>query len=323
MDPALRSTRPPPPPPPHPPRPPRQPPRPPRPYLPLWRVLREDEWPRLAELVPGRRPGSVRPFVIVLLVPCMWWLTAALVLFYTVARSARRVARGSFPRHPQGRIEDGAVLKVQRARAWAAVAASGGLVAVYGGVSEAWDQFVQRLYLAPWLALASAILVAAILFAAARRQRRLLMRAHFKNAGLTVLKYVGAWLLVPALFIGSLMAMTVLPSTVTENSLIFLYVAALAIWTPFWWVVYFLCFASGPAVRNAFSLSALHPALPPLTTSVAVWVFALVSQATGGPPPFPQPLADCAVLTGPATVTVVAVWEMYRLRQRHGVRWRG
>nr|WP_245241725.1 hypothetical protein [Streptomyces sp. NEAU-H3] len=253
----------------------------------------------------------------------MWWLTVPLLVFYQVARSARRVARRSFPRHPRGRIVDDAVLRAQRIRAWAAVAVSGGLLAVYGGVSDAFDQFVQRLYLAPWLALASAVLVAAALYGIATRQRRLLMRAHFRDGGLTVLKYVGAWLLLPALFVGSLTALSsVMPQTVTEGNLLFVCVAALVIWAPFWWIVYFVCFASGPAVRNGFSFSALHPALPALTTGIAVWVFALVSQSAGGLPPFPQPVAISAVLGGPVTVSVLAWWEIHRLRRRHGMRWR-
>lgn len=280
MGPDSRNRRPPLPPlpPPHPPRPPLPPPDPPRPYRPLWQVLRDDEWPRLGELAARPRPGTLRPFFVVLLVPCMWWLTVPLALCYAVAKSARRVARRSFPRHLQGRVHDDAVLRTQRIRAWVAVAVSVGLIAVYGGAAQAWKQFLQRLYLAPWLALASSVLMAGAMYGIATRQRRQSMRAHFWNAGLTVLKYVGAWLLLPTLFLASLMSMTALPGTLTENSLLFVCVVALAIWTPFWWMVYFVSFASGPAVRNAFSLSALHPGLPALTTTVAVWVFAFVSH---------------------------------------------
>lgn len=259
----------------------------------------------------------------VLLVPCMWWLTIVLVLSYEVARSARRVARRAFPGRPAGRVEDHTVLTVQRIRAWVALAMSGGLLAVYGGASDAWDQFLQRLYLAPWLALASAVLAAAVLYWVARRRRRLLMRAHFRDAGLRILGYIGAWVLVPLLCLAALGAMRALSDTNGEVNIFLMYLPLLALWTPFWWTVYFLCFASGPAVRNGFTLSALHPALPVLATCAAVWVFAFVSRATGGPPPFPGPLAVCAVFGGPASVTVLAWWEIHRLRHRHGMCWRG
>ncbi|MDT0435147.1 MULTISPECIES: hypothetical protein [Streptomyces] len=253
----------------------------------------------------------------------MWWLTVALVLFYEVARSARSVARRFFPWRPQGRVEDVPVLRAQRVRAWVALVVSGGLLAVYGGMSDAWEQFLQRLYLAPWLALASAVLVAGALYGAARPHRRRLMRTHFKSAGLRILGYAGAWILLPALLIGSLLAMSAMLEPVAQTSLLLAYLIVLALWTPFWWTVHFVCFASGPAVRNAFSLSALHPALPPLTTSAAVWVFVLVSQLTGDLPPFPEPIALCAVTGGPVSVTAVACWEIYRLRRHHGMQWRG
>ncbi|MHC3819550.1 hypothetical protein [Streptomyces sp. DT9] len=251
----------------------------------------------------------------------MWWLTLVLVISYEVARSARRIARRVFPSRPEGRIEDRTVLKVQRVRAWVAIAMSGGLLALYGGVSDAWNQFAQRLYLAPWLALGSAVLVTAVLYCAARRERRLLMRAQFRGARLSILGYVGAWVLVPVLFVATFMTTgALLPHTVTESTLFLMYVPLLALWAPFWWIVYFLCFASGPAVRNGFSLSATHPALPALATCAAVWVFALVSRSSGGPPPGPEPLV---VFCGPASVTALAWWEIHRLRHRHGMRWRG
>ncbi|WP_420036084.1 hypothetical protein ACN2WE_31130 [Streptomyces sp. cg28] len=215
------------------------------------------------------------------------------------------------------------MLKAQRIRTWAALAVSGGLLAVYGGVSDAWEQFLQRLWLAPWLALASGVLIAGAIYGAARRHRRRLMVTHFKSAGLRILGYVGAWVLLPTLLIGSLLAMSTMLEPVTRISLLLAYLIVLALWTPFWWIVHFLCFASGPAVRHAFNLSTLHPALPPLTTSAAVWVFALVSQSTNDLPPFPEPIAVCAVVGGPVTVTALARWEIYRLRRHHGMQWRG
>ncbi|WP_240649148.1 hypothetical protein [Streptomyces sp. Z26] len=261
--------------------------------------------------------------VLVLLVPCLWWLTGVLVIAYQVARSARRIARRVFPTRPVGRIEDHTVLRVQRVRAWVALAMSGALLAAYGGASDAWRQLMQRLYLAPWLALASAVLVAAVLYGAARPGRRLLMRAHFRSAGLSILKYVGAWALLPLLFGAAFTGMDVLmPHSVTETTLPVVYVLALAYWSPFWWIVYFLCFASGPALRNGFNLSAMHAALPALATSGAVWVFALVCRITAGPPPGPEALASCIPFCGPVSVTALAWWEIHRLRHRHGMRWR-
>ncbi|MFF0627868.1 hypothetical protein [Streptomyces sp. NPDC004296] len=55
---------------------------PPQTYIPLWRRLREDEWPPLDEVLRGPR-GQMRPRVLLmLLLPCLWWLTVPLLVGY-------------------------------------------------------------------------------------------------------------------------------------------------------------------------------------------------------------------------------------------------
>ncbi|MCF3172283.1 hypothetical protein IPZ61_02935 [Streptomyces sioyaensis] len=261
--------------------------------------------------------------LLVLLLPCLWWLTVPLLVGYQLARTARRMARRVFPAHPEGHVEDPEVLRVQRVRACAGLAMSGALLAAFGGwkdVGDAWQQFLQRLLFAPWLALLSAALVVALLFWAARPGTRQAMRTQLWPAGRSALWYFGAWTLVPLLFTAAGEGMGLLPS----SAHVLLWVSVMFVcWAPFWWVIFFLCFASGPALRHAFNLSALHAALPALVTSVLVWVFAFLGLSAGGLPPGPVPFAVCAFLGGPVSVTAVAWWEIHRLRRRHGVRWRG
>ncbi|MFG1670198.1 hypothetical protein [Streptomyces sp. Y7] len=296
---------------------------PPRPYTPLWRRLREDEWPPLGEVLRGRRE-QVSPWVVLaLFLPCLWWLTVPLLVGYQLARVARRWARRVFPARPAGRVEDPQVLRVQRVRAWLALAMSGLLLAVFGGwddLAEAPGEFLQRALFAPWLALLSAVVVVALLFCTARPGTRRAMRAHLWPAGRSALCYFGAWTLVPLLFVAAADGMNLLPS----GTHVFVWASVMFVcWAPFWSVIFFLCFASGPALRYAFNLSALHAALPAVVTSVLVWVLAFLSLSTGGLPPGPVPLAIGAFLAGPVSVTAVACWEIHRLRLRHGVRWRG
>ncbi|MGW6961864.1 hypothetical protein [Streptomyces chartreusis] len=296
---------------------------PPRPYTPLWRRLREDEWPPLGEVLRGRREQVPQWVVLVLVLPCLWWLTVPLLTGYQLARSARRLARQVFPVRPPGLVEDPVVLRVQRVRAWLALAMSGLLLAVFGGwddLAEAPGQFLLRLLYAPWLALLTAAVVVALLFCAARPGTWQTMRTRLWPAGRSALWYFGAWTMVPLLFTAAAEGMGLLPSGV--NVLLWASVMFVC-WAPFWWVVFFLCFASGPALRHAFNLSALHAALPALVTSVLVWVFAVLGLSAGGLPPGPVPLAVCAFLGGPVSVTAVAWWEIQRLRLRHGVRLRG
>ncbi|AJC54793.1 hypothetical protein [Streptomyces sp. 769] len=98
---------------------------PPRPYTPLWRRLREDEWPPLDEVLRGRREQMSPWVLLVLLLPFLWWLTVPLLVGYQLARTARRMARRVFPVRPEGHVEDPEVLLVQRVRAWAALVMSG------------------------------------------------------------------------------------------------------------------------------------------------------------------------------------------------------
>ncbi|QTZ95835.1 hypothetical protein SU9_001450 [Streptomyces auratus AGR0001] len=262
-----------------------------------------------------------------LLFPCLWWLTVPLLVGYQLARTARRMARRVFPVRPEGHVEDPEVLRVQRVRAWVGLAMSGVLLAVFGGwqdVADAQQQFLNRLLFAPWFALLSAAVVVALLFWAARPGARRAMRTQLWPAGRSALSYFGAWTLVPLLFTTAGKGMSLQPSSANGLPGVLLRASVMLMcWAPFWWVIFFLCFASGPALRHAFNLTALHAALPALVTSVLVWVFAFLGLSTGGLPPGPVPLAVCAFLGGPVSVTVVAWWEIHRLRRRHGVRWRG
>ncbi|MER5790568.1 hypothetical protein [Streptomyces sp. NPDC001980] len=300
---------------------------PPPPYTPLRRRLREDEWPPLGEVLRGRRQ-QVRPGVLlVLLFPCLWWLTVPLLVGYQLARTARRMARRVFPVRPAGQVEDPEVSRVQRVRAWTALVISGVLLAVFGSwqdVAGAQKQFLDRLLFAPWLALLSAAVVVALLFCVATPGTRLAMLTRLWPAGRSALWYFGAWTLVPLLFMAAAEGMGLLPSSANGMFGLLLWVSVMFVcWAPFWWVIFFLCFASGPALRHAFNLSSLHAALPALVTTVLVWAFTFLGLSSGGLPPGPVPLAVCAFLGGPVSVTALAWWEIYRLRQRHGVRWRG
>nr|WP_228775517.1 hypothetical protein [Streptomyces klenkii] len=281
----------------------------------------------MGEVLRGRREQVHGGVLLVLVLPCLWWLTVPLLAGYQLARTARRMARRVFPVRPEGHVEDPEVFRVQRVRAWAALVISVGLLTVFGSrkdVAEAQKQVLERVLFAPWLALLSAAVVVALLFWAARPGARRTMRTQLWPAGRSALWYFGAWTLVPLLFIAAGKGMGLLPSS--ANGLFGLLLRASVMfvcWAPFWWVIFFLCFASGPALRHAFNLSAVHAALPALVTSALVWVFAFLGLSSGGLPPGPVPLAVCAFLGGPVSVTALAWWEIHRLRRRHGVRWRG
>ncbi|WP_307835444.1 hypothetical protein [Streptomyces adelaidensis] len=282
----------------------------------LLRRMRGDEWPPLREFLSGLR---LHGCLWAMAVMCAWPMVVGLLVGYPLARSARRPARRIFPSGGHRRLADDGVARVQRTRAWTATVMSLLILAAYGkpeDVDQAQQQFMMRLTITPWLLLLSAPVVVAALFRLSSPAARRAMRPHLRTAGKSALWYVGAFTTVPLLGGAIYYAHTYMGEDV-------------GLWGPFvllvplLWVLLFIVFATGPAVRSAFNTADVHAALPALLTGALVWEFAAIGLATGGPPPGPPLVQLAALVGGPASVTVVAWWEVRRLRTRYGVRLRG
>lgn len=301
---------------PYPPHPPYMPPPPP--YGPpptLVRRLREDDWPPLREFLSGLR---LHGCLWALAAMCAWPMVVGLLVGYPLARSARRPARRIFPSRPRHRTLDDDVLRVQRRRAWTATLMSLLILAVYGkpeDVDQAQQQFMMRLTVSPWLLLLSAPVVVAALFRWSSPDARRAMRAPLRTAGRSALWYVGAFTVLP------LLAGAIYYTRTRLDQDLNLW-APLALLLPLLWVLLFVVFATGPAVRSAFNTVDVHPALPALLTGALVWEFSAINLAVGGLPPGPPVVQLAALIGGPASVTAVAWWEIRRLRTRYGVRLR-
>ncbi|WP_217184591.1 hypothetical protein [Streptomyces sp. AC495_CC817] len=279
------------------------------------RRLREDEWPPLREFLSGLR---LHGCLWVLAAMCAWPMVVGLLVGYPLARSARRPARRIFPSRPRHRPLDDDVTRLQRRRAWTATAMSLLILAVYGkpeDVDQAQQQFMMRLTISPWLLLLSAPVVVAALFRWSSPDVRRAMRAPLSTAGKSALWYVGAFTAVP-LLCGAIYYTRV--HLAPDMNLW----APLALLVPLLWVLLFIVFATGPAVRSAFNTVDVHAALPALLTGALVWEFSAINLAVGGLPPGPPLVQLAALVGGPASVTAVAWWEIRRLRTRHGVRLR-
>ncbi|MFI2368254.1 hypothetical protein [Streptomyces sp. NPDC018833] len=300
-------------------------PPPPYPYVPppyvppyrppatsLWQRFREDEWPPLREVM-RRIPLPGCAWIVMLF--CVW---PALILFicYPLARSARTKARRAFPANAHRRIQDPDVMRVQKFRAWIALAASFAILVAYGTEadwSQVQDQALFRLALTPWLLLLTAPVVIAVLLRLAPAHARAGMRARVRPAVRLALRYFGAFTAVPILFAGLIFLSRALPDGVPSTLLSFALLLLVL------WVLFFVAFASSAVVRGAFNTAEIHAALPALLTGVLVWELAAINLATAGMPPGPPLLQICAVIGGPASVSAVAWWEVVRLRRRYGV----
>ncbi|MEU6762276.1 hypothetical protein ABZ916_07095 [Streptomyces sp. NPDC046853] len=233
-------------------------------------------------------------------------------------RSARRRAEAIFNQPGAGRVEDRIVTRVQLWRAIAGAIASLGLIYAYGaddGWSGVANDGVVKVILAPLLLiLTGPLVVLGFIRYAPASQRRLLrsrLRAPLKAVGW----YIGILVGVGLVLAGSAVLLKQNYGTLLNG------LVALVLLIGLVWLLPFLFFASAYAARYAFNTSNVHAALPAALTVVLVWELMLCSLALDGGLPHGPPAAQwCAVLGGPVSVTAVALWELHRMRTRHGVR---
>jgi hypothetical protein len=257
---------------------------------------------------------------LVLLAPCAWFVLLPLVAGYSFARSARLRAHRLFPPRGECRIEDRQVTWLQKTRAWTAAALTVLLLTLYGrpeDVGEAQQQYMMRLAITPPLLLLSAPFVIAFLFRWATPETKADMRPRVRAAGRSAMWYIAAVTAVPLAVVGlSAAEETGTVASAGETGVPWI---TLSLFLPLVWVLFFLAFATGPAVRTGFNTAAVHATLPALLTGVLVWEWAVISLLAGGLPPGPPLIQILAFLGGPASVTAVVWWELRVLRTRHGV----
>ncbi|MEU1667150.1 hypothetical protein ABZ547_26835 [Streptomyces sparsogenes] len=243
-------------------------------------------------------------------------------MLYPLARIGRRKARQLFPA-PAHRIQDAAVLRVQRARTWTAAVIGFMILSVYGkpgDMTQAQEQYLLRLMITPWLVILTAPVVLAVLFRRAAPHVRQAMEVRLTAALWSAIWYFGIFTLVPVLALAAHYGGQFSgPLTTTSMGLLLFKLLAFGVFGPVIWALGLVLVSTGPAFRSAFNTSGLHPALPAILTGALVWEFMAVSLATGGLPPGPPLVGVCALLGGPVSVTAVAWWEIHRLRTRYGI----
>ncbi|MFD6431342.1 hypothetical protein [Streptomyces venezuelae] len=236
-------------------------------------------------------------------------------------RSARRRAEAIFNRPGAGRVEDRLVTRVQLWRAIAGAAATLYLIYTYGaddGWSGVANDGVVKLILAPLLLIFTGPLVVLAFIRYAPADQRHVLRSRLGAPLKAVGWYVGILAGVALVLAGSALLLKQNYGTLLNG------LVALALLIGLIWLLPFLAFASAYAARYAFNTANVHAALPAALTVVLVWELMLCSVALEGGLPHGPPAAQWgAILGGPVSVTAVALWELHRMRTRHGVRIRG
>ncbi|MFH8486838.1 hypothetical protein [Streptomyces longisporoflavus] len=233
-------------------------------------------------------------------------------------RSARRRAEALFNRPGAGRVDDRLVTRVQLWRAIAGAVASLLLIYTYGaddGWSGVANDGVVKLILAPLLLILTGPLVVLGFIRYAPAEQRSLLRSRLRAPLKAVAWYLGILAGVGLVLAGNAVLLKQNYGTLLNG------LVALALLIGLIWLLPFLLFASAYAARYAFNTSNVHAALPAALTVVLVWELMLCGVALEGGLPHGPPAAQwCAVLGGPVSVTAVALWELRRMRTRHGIR---
>ncbi|MFJ8018132.1 hypothetical protein [Streptomyces sp. NPDC096339] len=233
-------------------------------------------------------------------------------------RSARRRAEAIFNQPGGGRIVDPLVTQVQLGRAIAGAVASFLLIYTYGadgGWSGVLNDGVVKVILAPLLLILTGPLIVLGFIRYAPATQRHLLRSRLHAPLKAVAWYIGILVGVGLVLAGSAVVLKQNYGTIVNG------LVALGLLLALLWLLPFLLFSSAYAARYAFNTCNVHAALPAVLTVVLVWELMLCSVALeGGMPPGPPFAQWCAVLGGPVSVTAVALWELRRMRTRHGVR---
>ncbi|MEU1125105.1 hypothetical protein ABZ371_16445 [Streptomyces sp. NPDC005899] len=89
------------------------------------------------------------------------------------------------------------------------------------------------------------------------------------------------------------------------------------------WLVPFVFYGIAQSLVHVFRTADLHETVPPLLASLLVWEVALFDVFRGAYDGVPLGARVAFTLGAPLSVSAVAMWELRRLRRRHGITLRG
>ncbi|MFD6972274.1 hypothetical protein [Streptomyces sp. NPDC059949] len=85
------------------------------------------------------------------------------------------------------------------------------------------------------------------------------------------------------------------------------------------WLAPFALYGITQSLVHVFRTADLHETVPPLLATLLVWEVALFDMFRGAYDGVPFGVRVAFILGAPLTVTAMAMWELRRLRTRHGI----
>ncbi|MFJ2291689.1 hypothetical protein ACIOG7_08240 [Streptomyces sp. NPDC087894] len=231
------------------------------------------------------------------------------------------VGRAVFTPSRPDRVHDPAVKKTQVVRTVLGMGAIVWMLLSYGLASDADavmdDRFGQIRTTLITLAVTFPVAVAVFIAAARPPHRGLFLRRAAKPAGALLALFVT--LAAPRLITGLGYVTEDTDWTASPGRVLLLF--ALGAWLL--WLAPFALYGIAQSLVHVFRTADLHETVPPLLATLLVWEVALFDlfQGAYGSVPFAVRLA--LTLGGPLSVTALALWELRRLRTRHGITLRG
>ncbi|MFD4987162.1 hypothetical protein [Streptomyces sp. NPDC058374] len=216
--------------------------------------------------------------------------------------AARRLCRPSRP----DRVDDPATRVLQRARAFA------GFVVVLGVAFAYQVADAMEVVTAPWLqiiqnCLVLVLVVPVVLAVFIRSARPDLRRPYLRRSR------------GPLCVLLSLLAVVVFLTVTTLTTGGNLAETAVAVRLAAVWLIFFGISALLNSVANVFRTADVHEVVPPMVSVALVWVNLAVDLIGDKYGDAPESVARLLLYGGPVTVTVLALWELRRLRVRHGL----
>ncbi|MFE7617200.1 hypothetical protein [Streptomyces sp. NPDC057496] len=233
--------------------------------------------------------------------------------------AGRQVCRPSRP----DRVDDPTVRRIQILRMVVGLAAMVWILVAYRIASDTKSVAMQRLdQVADSAALLAAtfpVVVGVFVVASRPHNRRLYLRRALKPVG-ALLALGGTLLYFVLLTDGTLTGgpFGQMPEHPTGSDYLYLLYQFFLVIVMLWGLV-FVPYGAALSVTHVFRTADIHEVLPPIIATVLVWELAIVDLVSDTYDGAPLPVQLAAVLGGPLSVTAVGLWELRRLRTRHGL----
>lgn len=231
------------------------------------------------------------------------------------------VARAVFTPSRPDRVHDPVVRRVQVWRSIVGLVAVTWMMVSYGLASDADavvdDRFGQIRTTLITLAVTFPIAVAAFIAAARPPNRGLFLRRAGKPAGALLALVVT--IAAPRLATGLGYVTEETDWTASPGRVVLLFaLGAFGLW-----LIPFVLYGIPLSLVHVFRTADIHETVPPLLATLLVWGVALFDVFRGAYDSVPLGVRMVFLLGAPLSVTVLAVWELRRLRKRHGITLRG